>query len=91
VPVRWRNGEGPEDWLIDRNHKADLATFRIPDVILAPANLYPHYPTQWPTDQAREGEVVIYGGYPGSLRGERGGNLGVTVSDLRLDGDLRFA
>jgi hypothetical protein len=27
---------------------------------------------QWPTEQVREREVVIYGGYPGSLREEKG-------------------
>jgi len=63
---------GPEKWLIDRSRKADLATFQIPDVILGLANLHPHHPVQWPTEQAREREVVIYGGYPGSLREERG-------------------
>jgi hypothetical protein len=62
----------PEKWLIDRNRKADLATFQIPDVILGLANLHPHYPVLWPTEQAREREVVIYGGYPGSLREEKG-------------------
>lgn len=61
----------PEKWLIDRSRKADLATFEIPDVILGLANLHPHYPVQWPTEQAREREVVVYGGYPGSLREEK--------------------
>ncbi len=61
----------PEEWLIDRNRNADLATFRIPDVTLGLANLYPHYPVQWPTEPVREREVVIYGGYPGSLREEQ--------------------
>jgi hypothetical protein len=62
----------PEKWLIDRSRRADLATFEIPNVILGLANLHPHYPVQWPTEQAREREVVIYGGYPGSLREEKG-------------------
>lgn len=61
----------PEKWLIDRNQKADLATFHIPDVILAPATLYPHHPVQWPTEPVHEREAVIYGGYPGSLREEK--------------------
>ena len=61
----------PERWLIDRNREADLATFSIPDVMLAPANLYPHYPVKWPTEPVHEREVVIYGGYPGSLRKEK--------------------
>ena len=60
----------PEKWLIDRNQRADLVTFRIPSVILGLANVYPHYPVQWPTEQVREREVVIYGGYPGRLRQE---------------------
>jgi hypothetical protein len=62
----------PDSWLIDRNQKADLATFQIPDVLLGLANLHPTYPAQWPTEQAREREAVIYGGYPGSLREEKG-------------------
>jgi hypothetical protein len=65
----------PERWLIDRNQKADLATFQIPEVILGPANLYPHHPLKWPSDQVREREVVIYGGYPGSLREEKAATL----------------
>src|SRR6266404_616368 len=31
----------PDKWLIDRNPRADLATFHIPDVILGMSNLYP--------------------------------------------------
>ncbi len=58
----------PEKWLIDRNRRADLATFSIPNVILGLANVYPHYPVRWPTEPVREREVVIYGGYPGRLR-----------------------
>jgi hypothetical protein len=65
----------PEKWLIDRNAKADLATFQIPAVILAPANLHPHYPVSWPTEPVREREVVIYGGYPGALREEKAATL----------------
>ena len=65
----------PEKWLIDRSRKADLATFQVPEVILALANLYPHYPLQWPTEAVREREVVIYGGYPGSLREEKATTL----------------
>jgi hypothetical protein len=61
----------PENWLIDRSQEADLATFRIPEVILALANLYPHHPVHWPSDQVRVREVVICGGYPGSLREEK--------------------
>lgn len=61
----------PEKWLIDRHSKADLATFRIPDVILALASLHPHHPVRWPTEAVHEREVVIYGGYPGALREER--------------------
>jgi len=33
--------------------------------------VYPHYPVQWPTEQVREREVVMYGGYPGRLRQEK--------------------
>jgi hypothetical protein len=52
----------PEKWLINRNQRADIATFHIPEVILGLANLYPHHPMQWPTKLVHEREVVIYGG-----------------------------
>ena len=74
----------PEKWLIDRNQRADLATFEIPDVVLGLAKLYPHQPLHWPTEQVGIGDVVMCGGYPGSLREEREGEIESPFETLSL-------
>lgn len=58
----------PEDRLIDRNKRFDLATFALPER-KGDARTYLAAPnTEWPPARLAEGEWVLYGGYPGTLR-----------------------
>lgn len=64
---------------IARHPTMDLASFRLSDVILAPAG---HFERQdaatvptWPPTPPSEGDVVIFGGYPGTYREERADNV----------------
>lgn len=61
--------------LIARHPTMDLATFRLSDVILAPAGGDPASVPTWPPTAPTEGDVVIYGGYPAMYRQERPGNV----------------
>jgi hypothetical protein len=63
----------PEKYLVNRNPKMDLATFRCPEVFVAAGHKTHHEPLQWPPDTVRKGELVLYGGYPASLREMRPG------------------
>jgi hypothetical protein len=65
----------PERHAIAQSRKWDLATFQVPQVFIAAAHLRrrtQHHPSKWPPERARVGDVVLYGGYPGILREERG-------------------
>lgn len=61
--------------LIARHPTKDLATFSLSDVFLAPVGENHHAATVtgWPPEPLSEGEVVLYGGYPGIFREERQG------------------
>src|SRR5258708_5571205 len=61
----------PDRWLISRDGRLDLATFEIPEVLMAPAGYAVHHPVSWPTRPVKEREVVLFGGYPGILREEK--------------------
>jgi len=61
----------PENRVIDRNESLDLATFDISEVFTGAAGASVHYPVKWPTDPIREREVVLFGGFPGTLREEK--------------------
>jgi hypothetical protein len=65
----------PERQLIARNERMDLSTFAIPEVFTAASIIQKkthHEPAKWPPDRVTAGDIVIYGGYPGTLRVERG-------------------
>jgi hypothetical protein len=64
---------------IARHPTMDLASFRLSDVILAPAGFYERQyaatvPT-WPPTPPSEGDVVMFGGYPGIYREESAENV----------------
>jgi hypothetical protein len=61
----------PEKYLIDRDGSRDLATFEVPQVLLAPSGVSVHHPLRWPPERIRGREVVLFGGYPGVLREEK--------------------
>ncbi|MCI0390959.1 MAG: serine protease [Acidobacteria bacterium] len=61
--------------LIARHPTMDLATFRLSDVILAPAGGDPATVLTWPPEAPVEVDVVMYGGYPAMYREERPGNV----------------
>jgi len=70
----------PEKHAVAQSRKRDLATFQIPEVFVTAAFRNPrtqHHPTTWPPARAVTGDVVVYGGYPGVIRVERG-----AVADL---------
>jgi hypothetical protein len=65
----------PEQRLIAMSERWDIATFDIPAVFVSATLRQPkdhHHPPQWPPDQVRAGEPVLYGGYPESLRADKG-------------------
>ncbi len=65
----------PEERIIDRSDYWDLATLDVPEVFVSAAHLArrtQHHPTSWPVQRVKVGDVVLYGGYPGILREERG-------------------
>ncbi len=64
---------------IARHPTMDLASFRLSDVILAPAGIFERQdaatvPT-WPPTPPSEGDVVLFGGYPGIYRDENAENV----------------
>lgn len=65
----------PERQVIDRNGDLDLATFEAPQVLLNQVNAYPHTCREWPPAPARKGDLVVFGGFSGSLRTEGPGRL----------------
>ena len=63
----------PEQRLIDRSKALDIATLDLPDVfVMASRKKSYHAPPTWPNARAEKGQIVLYGGYPGVLRSERG-------------------
>jgi hypothetical protein len=65
----------PEKHLIDRSTEWDLATLNIPEVFVGASARNPkthHHPPMWPTARLQKSDVVLYGGFPGVLREEKG-------------------
>jgi len=53
----------------------DIATFDIPEVFVGASGRNPkthHHAVQWPPTRAQKFDVVMYGGFPGVLREEKG-------------------
>ena len=65
----------PEKHIIDYCERRDLATFVVIEVFVGASNhnLKSHHnAVRWPPHRAQKSEVVIYGGYPGELREDKG-------------------
>lgn len=65
----------PEQRLIARSASLDIATFDIPEVFVTASERNPkthHHPLKWPPTRLTTSNVVIYGGFPGVLREEKG-------------------
>lgn len=64
----------PESRLIDRSNRWDLATFDVPEVFVAASKNQKshHTPPKWPPSPPDAGAALLYGGFPGKLREERG-------------------
>jgi hypothetical protein len=67
----------PETRLIDRNKDLDLATFDVPSIFVSSStrNLVHHKAAGWPPGTATSGDLVLYGGYPGKLKGLSPGQI----------------
>ena len=65
----------PEKHIIDYCEKRDLATFVVIEGFVGTSNDNPkshHNALRWPPHRAQKSEVVMYGGYPGELREDKG-------------------
>ena len=65
----------PDKHGLDQSRVWDLATFEIPIVFVTASKLRgksQHFPVTWPPSRVVPGELVLYGGYPGVLREEKG-------------------
>lgn len=60
----------PERYNIGSEIELDIATFEIPEFLIAASHSSIHYPQQWPPNRLETGELVILGGFPGPLRSE---------------------
>lgn len=61
----------PEKRVTAQHSRLDLATVSVPEVFVTAGNRNPktqHKPLKWPPAKARIGELVLYGGHPGTLR-----------------------
>jgi len=67
----------PEQRLIDRNTKLDLATLDVPKLFLDSNTSGKRHnrPPGWPSPKLKAGELVIYGGYPGALKEPKTGEI----------------
>lgn len=67
----------PEQRLIDRNAKLDLAALDVPKLFLDSnlAGKKHNRPPGWPPTRLKAGELVIYGGYPGALKEPKTGEI----------------
>ena len=63
--------------LIAESTFLDLATFDVSEIIVAAAGASAYESITWPTHEASVGEVVLFGGYPGSLRVEYEGTADI--------------
>lgn len=66
-----------DDYLIDYSSELDLATFDVSPILLAGSGVSEHVPRIWPPASLRELDIVVLGGYPGLLRRERPGEVGL--------------
>jgi hypothetical protein len=65
----------PERRMIARSKKLDIATFDVPAVFVSASTQRPkthHHAIQWPPRRVQNSDAVVYGGYPGVLREEKG-------------------
>jgi hypothetical protein len=58
----------PEQILIDKNERLDLATFNLSAVVLDLEGFTTHRPQAWPPPRAAVHDLVVYGGFPGTRR-----------------------
>ena len=67
----------PERRCVDRNRDLDLTTLDVPKLFLDSnmAGKQHNRPAKWPPAPLKDGELVIYGGYPGALRAPKTGEL----------------
>lgn len=68
----------PEQRLIDRHKDLDLTTLNVPKVFLDSGKgdwKQHNRPASWPPAPLKDGELVIYGGYPGALREPKTGEI----------------
>jgi len=68
----------PEQRLIDRHKDLDLTTLNVPKVFLDSSKddwKQHNRPASWPPAPLKNGELVIYGGYPGALRAPKTGEI----------------
>lgn len=67
----------PEDRLIARSARWDLATFDVPEVFVNASvrEVYYHNALQWPPNPIQPREVTLHGGFPQVLRNPRTGEV----------------
>jgi hypothetical protein len=54
--------------VIARDGRLDLATFAASEILVAASGVSFHAPREWPTPPVQAGELLLCGGYPGTLR-----------------------
>ncbi|MFC1573762.1 hypothetical protein ACFL30_01100 [Candidatus Latescibacterota bacterium] len=65
----------PSEMLISRHESYDLASFHISKPFAAIAGIVPTKLLSWPPVTPEKGDLVIFGGYPGANRQDRGGTI----------------
>jgi hypothetical protein len=90
----------PESRLIAESQYLDLVTFDVSPVVIAASGASARASVSWPTRAVVGNEVLLYGGYPGSLRVEHeatadlafqwfaGAPISVTPENVKLHVDL---
>ena len=70
----------PEQHVIDDSERWDIATFDLPDVFVGASIRNPksyNHAVRWPPHRAQKSDAVMFGGFPGVLREEKG-----SIADL---------
>ena len=65
----------PENRVIEASEEWDIATFDLPDVFVGASIRNPksyNHAVRWPPRRAKKSDAVIFGGFPGVLREEKG-------------------
>jgi hypothetical protein len=65
----------PARHAVAQSERLDIATFDVPAVFVGASTQRPkthHHAVRWPPRRVEKSEVVVYGGYPGALREEKG-------------------